>query len=98
MRLLACVVVAAATWAGHRRTPPDSRRSPNARRDPSAAVHESDAKRPVPDYDGRADEPATTGDVLLWFPRVVLFPLYLVSEFVIRRPIGALATVVEASG
>src|SRR5215470_800720 len=43
-------------------------------------------KRPVPDYDGRGDEPTTAGDVLLYVPRIVLFPLYLVSEYGVRRP------------
>ncbi len=52
---------------------------------------ESDAppleeKRPVPDYDGRPDEPTTAGEALLWVPRVALFPLYVVSEYVIRWP------------
>lgn len=54
----------------------------------------SDEKRPVPDYDGRPDE-TTAGDVLLWVPRVLLSPAYVVSEFVVRRPLGALVTVIE---
>lgn len=49
----------------------------------------------MPDYDGRGEEPVTAGDVLLWVPRVILSPLYFVSEFVVRRPLGALATTVE---
>jgi hypothetical protein len=48
----------------------------------------------VPDYDGRP-EPTTAGDVALWIPRVVLFPLYLVSEYVIRRPLGWLVSTAE---
>ncbi len=48
----------------------------------------SGEKRPVPDYDGRGDEPTRAGDVLLWIPRIVLSPLYLVSEYVVRRPLG----------
>lgn len=52
-------------------------------------------KRELPDYDGRGREPTTVGDVLLWPPRIVLFPLYLTSEYVIRRPLGALATTAE---
>jgi hypothetical protein len=43
-------------------------------------------KRPVPDYDGRGEEAPGAGDVLLYVPRVVLFPAYLVSEYVVRRP------------
>lgn len=55
----------------------------------------SDEKRPVPDYDNRGDEPTTAGDVLIWVPRVALSPLYFVSEFVVRRPLGFVATTVE---
>ncbi|PIE18757.1 MAG: hypothetical protein CSA66_03795 [Proteobacteria bacterium] len=53
------------------------------------------AKRAVPDYDGRGEAPTTAGDVLLWVPRVAMSPLYLVSEYVIRRPLGALITEME---
>jgi hypothetical protein len=52
-------------------------------------------KRSAPDYDGRGEEPTTAGDVLIWIPRVILSPLYLVSEYVIRRPLGALTTAAE---
>jgi len=52
-------------------------------------------KRPVPDYDGRGKKPTTASDVLLWPPRIVVFPLYLTSEYVIRRPLGALTTTAE---
>ena len=52
-------------------------------------------KRTVPDYDGRGGEPAKPGDQLLWVPRVVLFPAYVVSEYVIRRPLGALISGAE---
>jgi hypothetical protein len=44
--------------------------------------------RPVPNYDGRGSH-TTVGDVLLWIPRVLASPLYLVSEYLIRRPLGA---------
>jgi hypothetical protein len=47
------------------------------------------AKREVPDYDGRGGEKTTPGDVMLWVPRSVLFPFYVVSEYVVRRPLGA---------
>lgn len=56
---------------------------------------ERDEKRAVPDYDGRGDDPTTTGDVVVWVPRVLLSPLYLVSEFVVRRPLGAFVTWAE---
>ncbi|MCK6550728.1 outer membrane protein assembly factor [Myxococcota bacterium] len=44
-------------------------------------------ERALPDYDGRGDDPGTVGDALLWGPRVVLFPAWLVSEYVVRRPL-----------
>jgi len=53
-----------------------------------------EAKRALPDYDGR--EPSTSaGEVLLWIPRIVLSPLYLVSEYVVRRPLGFLVSEAE---
>jgi len=54
----------------------------------------SDTERPRPDYDGLS-EPTTAGDVALWVPRVLLSPLYLVSEFVVRRPLGFIVTTAE---
>lgn len=51
--------------------------------------------RPVPDYDNRGEAPTTAGDVALWVPRLLVSPLYLVSEFVVRRPLGALVTTAE---
>ncbi len=73
-------------------------REPEAERRPETDPPiESELKREVPDYDGRGEEPTTVGDVLLWVPRAVLFPLYLVSEFVVRRPLGALVTATEKS-
>ena len=53
-------------------------------------------ERPVPDYDGRGEDPTTFGDVALWVPRIVLSPLWLVSELVIRRPLGFLVTTLES--
>jgi len=46
------------------------------------------------DYDGRED-PTTAGDVLIWIPRVVFFPAYVVTEYFIRRPLGAIAVEAE---
>jgi hypothetical protein len=54
----------------------------------------ADDTRELPDYAGR-EERTSVGDVLIWVPRVVLSPLYLVSEFVIRRPIGGLISLAE---
>ena len=68
---------------------------PPAEPDPKA--DESDEKRKLPDYDGR-DEPTTTGDVLIWVPRVLLAPPYLVSEYLLRRPLGFLIAGAERAG
>jgi hypothetical protein len=60
-----------------------------------AAASEPSPKRPLPDYDGRGEEPTTAGDVALWVPRVLLSPLYLISEYLIRRPLGWLISTAE---
>jgi hypothetical protein len=52
-------------------------------------------EREAPDYDGRGEDPTTAGDVLIWVPRVIFSPLYLVSEYVVRLPLGALTTAAE---
>jgi hypothetical protein len=52
-------------------------------------------KRQVPDYSGRGPDPTTAGEVALWVPRVVLSPFYFVTEFVVRRPLGAVVPPVE---
>jgi len=49
----------------------------------------------VPDYEGRGPAPTTAGDVAIWVPRIVLSPLYFTSEFLIRRPLGALISGAE---
>src|SRR4051812_45126703 len=62
----------------------------------AAHAAESDAPpRPTPDYDGRGPKPTTAGDVALWVPRLVLSPLYLTSEYLVRRPLGVLITTAE---
>jgi hypothetical protein len=61
---------------------------------PAPAPIDPDEKRPLPDYDGR-DEPTTVGDVAIWVPRLALSPLWLVSEFIVRRPLGFLITTAE---
>src|SRR5262245_49049150 len=60
-----------------------------------ATAAADEAKRDVPDYDGRGDPPTTAGDVLIWVPRVAVSPLYLVSEYVIRKPMEVLVETVE---
>jgi hypothetical protein len=65
---------------------------------PRAAVASdegSSPKRETPDYSGRPPPPASAGEGALWIPRVLLFPPYVLSEYLIRRPLGALVTVAE---
>ena len=54
----------------------------------------ADPKREPQDYGGAPRE-TTAEDALSWVPRVALFPLWLTSEYVVRRPIGALVKVAE---
>jgi hypothetical protein len=56
---------------------------------------EEPKKRELPDYDGRGGAPQTPGQKALWVPRILLSPLYFVSEFVIRRPLGFAITAAE---
>jgi hypothetical protein len=61
----------------------------------ASAAEEPPPKRQMPNYDGRAEPPTTAGDVALWVPRILLSPLYLTSEYVIRRPLGLLISTAE---
>ncbi len=45
-------------------------------------------RRPVPNYDGREPAPTSPGEKAAWVPRVILYPAYLVAEYVIRQPLG----------
>jgi hypothetical protein len=53
-----------------------------------AGADDSSNKRETPRFGGPPQEPTTPGTVALWVPRVVLSPLYFVSEYVIRRPLA----------
>ena len=56
-------------------------------------------RREVPDLDGRPPSDANdVADALLWIPRILTGPLYLVSEYLIRAPLGALLTPLEEEG
>ncbi len=74
--------------------PSPSERSPGEPTAPSAGPRGPDEPRPLPDYDGRPEH-TSAGDVALWVPRVILFPLYVVSEYVVRRPLGWLVSTAE---
>jgi hypothetical protein len=61
--------------------------------EPASVVRPPD--RPVPDYDGLPEPGDDAGDVLLWTARILTAPLYFVTEFLIRRPLGWVITEVE---
>lgn len=52
-------------------------------------------KRKKQDYGG-PPRPTTAGTVLAWPARVLLFPPFVVNEFVLRRPLGFLVTKAES--
>lgn len=58
----------------------------------SATAHAA-TKREPQNYGG--PRPPQVGPALLWVPRVVLFPPWLISEYVVREPIGALTRSAE---
>jgi hypothetical protein len=62
---------------------------------PPARAEQDPPPRRLPDYDGRGGPRQTPGQKALWVPRLLLSPLYFVSEFVIRRPLGAAITAAE---
>jgi hypothetical protein len=68
---------------------------PNPSTPSSSAPVSPSPKRAMPDYDGRGPRPATPGEIALWIPRVLLSPLYLVTEWLIRRPLGAVEMAAE---
>lgn len=63
-------------------------------RPPSLGLPPGD-KRPEQDYDGRGDRPTSTGEALLWIPRVTFFPVYLATEYLLRKPLGAITVAAE---
>ena len=83
-------------------TPPDASAPATSAAQPAASTtpppeseSEPPPKRPVPDYRGQEPPPPTAGEVLIWVPRVILIPVYLVTEYVIRVPVGAFSTAAE---
>jgi opacity protein-like surface antigen len=66
----------------------------------AVAAHAAEAppaKRPVPDYDGRGGAKLPAREAL-WLPRVIVSPAYFVSEYVVRRPLGAGISYAERHG
>ncbi len=63
----------------------------------SSARADEVERREIPNYDGRPAVGDDAIDVLLWIPRVITSPLYVVSEYLIRRPVGWLITALEQS-
>jgi hypothetical protein len=51
--------------------------------------------REVPDYDGRPEPGIDAGDALLWIPRVIFYPVHALFEYILRRPLGYIATTGE---
>jgi hypothetical protein len=52
-------------------------------------------QREVPDYDGLPEPGPSAEEVLLEIPRAILFPAYLVFEYVLRQPLYAFVTFAE---
>jgi len=52
-------------------------------------------KRPLPNYDGRGAHKSAHDSAGTWLARVLLSPLYLLSEYAIRRPAAAMTSAAE---
>src|SRR5687767_9995656 len=65
---------------------------------PTDAPSDAPQKRKPPDYDGRGGPKEPPSRKLLWVPRVLLFPAYVVSEYVVRRPLGLAIASAERAG
>ncbi len=66
---------------------------PNVEADAETHLRADQRKDPA-SYRGRTNY-GTADEALSWIPRVVFFPFYLVSEFVLRRPVVALADFID---
>jgi len=85
-----CAVIAVSSTA--LAAEPEAAAKPAAQSKPSA---EPSPKRQLPDYGNRGKDPVTVGDVAIWVPRVILSPVYLVTEYGIRWPLGHLIAAAE---
>jgi hypothetical protein len=64
-------------------TPP----RPTRREGPAAESAAAGARREAPNFDGREAPRATAGDVLIWVPRVIFFPVHLALNYLVRVPL-----------
>lgn len=87
----------AAKAAADAKAKADGTAKPKADDDDGPRKPPSIPRRRAPDYAGRPAPPATLGERLAWIPRVALFPLRVVVDYVIRRPLGWLVTKAEHS-
>lgn len=76
------------------RVTPTAREKYPAPADTTGAPLAPDRKRDAEDYGGPRRS-TNVGDLALVVPRVALLPLYLVTEYVVRRPLGAAITFAE---
>lgn len=90
------------------RDAPDAASSADEAAEDGTAEDEIEAADPAPeddapitahrmprDYDGRDDAPPDAGEIALWAPRIVFFPVTLLLDYGIRRPVGALVSLAE---
>jgi hypothetical protein len=89
--LVAAALVAASTRA---RAEPQPQPEPQPKTQ-QTQQQEPSPKRAVPSYDGRAPKPMSPEEIALWPLRVLLSPLYFTSEYIIRRPLGAITRAAE---
>ncbi len=75
--------------------PPSDVAPAAAAKPPPAPPGPPSPPRELPEYDGRPPPGTTAGEAFLWVPRVVLFPVHVVTEYVLRRPLGALTVAAE---
>jgi len=87
------LLVAAAVWTGSCAGTAAAQDDVRERVDP-----EELPERAVPDYEGRGEAAPGAGEALLWVPRVILSPLYFASEYLLRRPLGAVVSYAEQKG
>jgi len=86
--------------------PPADARAPDSYGGPAPSAHPFELppreglapgeKAELGDYDGRPNV-TSVGEDALWIPRVLFFPLYLVTEYLVRAPLGGLTVAVEKS-